>query len=253
MHPYVQRCVSFPTPPVPPGYDPLARSTTPGARLMAMLGNPGCGGVGNVPLSSMGGSDFGASGYVHDSGAIQPFHDISAAIAQPAPVRVPSSMLPRGRRLVGDHVVYDVDARLEGEVQPQLEVTPITKYASDPELILGRQIAVNKMYICYGPRHAAIRVLNINTALRALLRDGPTGHTKVLNCLLARPKNVVMIDERVFVWKISEDADEEDKPQILTSMVFALHISGVEGSLHPKVFWHCHKEARWRSDCSVHV
>lgn len=253
MHPYVQRSVSFPTPPVPPVYDPLARSTTPGARLMAMLGNPAAGfdysyqGVGNMPLSSMGGSDFGPSGNVPDSGAIQPFRDISAAVAQPAPVRVPSSKLPRGRRLVGDHVVYDVDARLEGEVQPQLEVTPITKYASDPELILGRQIAVNKMYICYGLRQGAIRVLNINTALRALLRDGPSGHTKRVTDMAFFAEDVDLlasasIEGRVFVWRISEDADEEDKPQILTNIVFALHISGVEGSLHPRVCWHCHKE-----------
>lgn len=83
---------------------------------------------------------------------------------------MPSSKLPKGRHLVGEHVLYDVDVRLAGEVQPQLEVTPITKYASDPGLVLGRQIAVNKNYICYGLKLGAIRVLNINTALRALLK-----------------------------------------------------------------------------------
>lgn len=71
--------------------------------------------------------------------------------------------------------MYDIDVRMAGEVQPQLEVTPITKYASDPGLVLGRQIAVNKSYICYGLKLGAIRVLNINTALRYLLR----GHTQV--------------------------------------------------------------------------
>lgn len=92
------------------------------------------------------------------------------------PMRMPSSKLPKGRHLIGDHVVYDVDVRLQGEVQPQLEVTPITKYGSDPQLVLGRQIAVNKSYICYGLKQGNIRVLNINTALRSLLR----GHTQVL-------------------------------------------------------------------------
>lgn len=78
--------------------------------------------------------------------------------------------MPKGRHLVGDKVVYDIGARLEGEVQPQLEVTPITKYVSDPGLVLGHQIAVNKTYICYGLKMGNIRVLNINTALRSLLK-----------------------------------------------------------------------------------
>lgn len=86
-----------------------------------------------------------------------------------------STKLPKGRHLIGDRVVYDIDVRLQGEVQPQLEVTPITKYGSDPGLVLGRQIAVNRSYICYGLKLGNIRVLNINTALRSLLR----GHTQV--------------------------------------------------------------------------
>jgi hypothetical protein len=48
--------------------------------------------------------------------------------------------LPKGRHLGGDCVFYDVDVRLEGDAQPQLEVTPITKYQSDPHLVVGRQI-----------------------------------------------------------------------------------------------------------------
>jgi enhancer of mRNA-decapping protein 4 len=48
---------------------------------------------------------------------------------------MPNSKLPKGRHLGGDRVVYDVDVRLEGETQPQLEVTPITKYQSDPHLV----------------------------------------------------------------------------------------------------------------------
>ncbi|PKI71462.1 hypothetical protein CRG98_008135 [Punica granatum] len=89
-------------------------------------------------------------------------------------MRLLSSKLPKGRHLIGDRVVYDIDVRLQGEGQPQLEVTPITKYGSDPGLVLGRQIAVNRSYICYGLKMGNIRVLNINTALRSLLR----GHTQ---------------------------------------------------------------------------
>jgi enhancer of mRNA-decapping protein 4 len=37
---------------------------------------------------------------------------------------------------------------LPGEFQPRLEVAPITKYGSDPNPVLGRQIDVNKSYIC---------------------------------------------------------------------------------------------------------
>jgi enhancer of mRNA-decapping protein 4 len=48
---------------------------------------------------------------------------------------MPSSKLPKGWHLGGDCVVYNVDVRLEGETQPQLEVTPITKYQSNPHLV----------------------------------------------------------------------------------------------------------------------
>lgn len=102
-----------------------------------------------------------------------------AQVASNASARVSSGKQPRGRHLWGEHVVYDVDVRKPGEAQPQLEVSPITVYGSDPLLVVGRQIAVNKRYICYGLRQGTIRILNINTALRALLR----GHTQVLaNC-----------------------------------------------------------------------
>jgi enhancer of mRNA-decapping protein 4 len=77
-----------------------------------------------------------------------PFSSSSSAIMNlmlPPPIRMPSSKLPKGRHLGGDRVVYDVDMRLEGETQPQLEVTPITKYQSDPHLVFGRQIAHNKI------------------------------------------------------------------------------------------------------------
>ena len=90
--------------------------------------------------------------------------------------RLASNKTPKGRHLKGEYIVYDIDTRLSGEAQPQLEASTITKYFSDPQLVLGRQIAVNVNYICYGLRaNRHIRVLNINNALRNLLR----GHSEV--------------------------------------------------------------------------
>ncbi|KAL9259879.1 Varicose-related protein [Drosera capensis] len=224
-----QRSISFPVPPVHAGMGP-SQGTNAGARLMALLGAPG----GNFdysnqnqvvapsPLivsSSSGGSDFG--------GVNVPGLNNVAMVQQQVPVRMGSSKVPRGRHLVGDHVVYDVDVRLQGEVQPQLEVTPITKYASDPELILGRQIAVNKTYICYGLKPGSIRVLNINTALRSLLKV----HDKRVTDMVFFAEDVHLLasastDGRVCVWKLSEGTDEEDKPQILGNIVIAVDITG---------------------------
>ncbi|KAL5981340.1 hypothetical protein ACLOJK_015395 [Asimina triloba] len=151
--------VSFAAP--SPQISPL--NPNPGARLMALL-SPNA--TANLEPPPPGPLPPAAS-----AGAAAM---LASAPPQPAPLRLPSSKLPKGRHLVGDRVVYDIDDRLPGEAQPQLEVTPITKYVSDPSLVLGRQIAVNRTYICYGLKLGAIRVLNINTALRSLLK----GHTQ---------------------------------------------------------------------------
>lgn len=138
----------------------------PGARLMQLFGNT-------------------APTHLESAASVRPPSEFSTApnAALPASSSAPlarmhSSKMPRGRLLVpGDRAVHDVDSRLPGEAEPpQLEVTPITKYVSDPGLVLGRQIAVNRTYIVYGLKQGNIRVLNINTALRSLLR----GHTQVL-------------------------------------------------------------------------
>lgn len=150
-----QRSIPFPTP-------PLATNPNHGARLMALLSGPQSEQSYMQPLqpTSSGGSDIS-----------MPQMMVSNTVLQSTPMRMQSSSkLPKGRHLVSDHVVYDIDVRFMGEVQPQLEVTPITKYGSDPGLVVGRQIAVNKSYICYGLKLGAIRVLNINTALRSLLK-----------------------------------------------------------------------------------
>ncbi|KAI3456759.1 hypothetical protein Pfo_013422 [Paulownia fortunei] len=165
-------------------------------------------------------------------------------ISHQGPVmRMPSSKLPKGRHLIGDHLVYDIDVRLPGEVQPQLEVTPITKYGSDPGLVVGRQIAVNKTYICYGLKLGAIRVLNINTALRSLLKGLAQRVTDM--AFFAEDVHLLAsasVDGRVYVWKITEGPDEEDKPQISGRILIAIQITGEGESVHPRVCWHCHKQ-----------
>lgn len=161
----------------------------------------------------------------------------------PGPLRMPSSKLPKGRHLNGDHIVYDIDVRFPSEVQPQLEVTPITKYGSDPGLVLGRQIAVNKTYICYGLKLGAVRVLNINTALRSLLKGLAQRVTDM--AFFAEDVHLLAsasVDGRVYIWRITEGPDEEEKPQITGRIVIAIHIVGEGESVHPRVCWHCHKQ-----------
>ena len=143
----------------------------PGARLMQLLGTAAH--LESTPPPSPTPTS--------SSGAPTPPPPHSGALARMAS----SGKIPRGRLLLGgpgDRAVHDVDSRLHpGEARPpQLEVTPITKYTSDPGLVLGRQIAVNRTYIVYGLKMGNIRVLNINTALRSLLR----GHSQVRPLLL---------------------------------------------------------------------
>lgn len=150
-------------------------NTTSGARLMAMLNPPSNQESMTMTMYSPSSSTSAVSEFSVSAANPAGSSPVNMASPQSTPTRMMSSKVPKGRHLKGEHVVYDIDVKLPGEMQPQLEVTPITKYASDPGLVLGRQIAVNRSYICYGLKLGAIRVLNINTALRYLLR----GHTQV--------------------------------------------------------------------------
>jgi enhancer of mRNA-decapping protein 4 len=87
--------------------------------------------------------------------------------------RFSSNMLPKGRSLRGEHVVYDVDLRRSGEAQPQLEVCPITQQSFHPPLLMGRQIAVNRRYLCYTNGKHRIEICSVDS-LRGnhLLRGG---------------------------------------------------------------------------------
>ncbi|KAK7305300.1 hypothetical protein VNO77_43204 [Canavalia gladiata] len=228
------RSLSFPTPPLQPQPIPPPSTPNAGARLMALLSNPP-----PPPQQQPQPPQPPFSDFATPSAAILGAANAAAA----ALTRLPSSKVPKGRHLVGDRVVYDVDVRLPGEVQPQLEVAPITKYGSDPNPVLGRQIAVNKSYICYGLKQGNIRVLNIHTAVRSLLR----GHTQRVTDLAFFAEDVHLLasvgtDGRVYVWKISEGPDDEDKPQITANIVIATQIVGEEKVEHPQICWHCHKQ-----------
>ncbi|KAL9664871.1 hypothetical protein QQ045_020280 [Rhodiola kirilowii] len=182
-HQYHQQMPNYNNPVLQPPpssqYPPPSSGPNPGVRLMAMLSAP----PSNLdlptpqpPITSLPSQSSSSDFPILSVGMGLTVNPV--VMVQPGVMRMSSSKLPKGRHLVGDPAVYDIDVRLQGEVQPQLEVTPITKYNSDPQLVVGRQIAVNKTYICYGLKMGNIRVLNINTALRSLLK----GHNSV--CLL---------------------------------------------------------------------
>ncbi|CAA6670745.1 unnamed protein product [Spirodela intermedia] len=137
---------------------------------------------------------------------------ISAGVPQTTQARLPSGKQPHGRHINGgDRFVYDVDVR-ESPPPPQLEA-------------------------------GNIRVLNINTALRSLLR----GHTQRVTDMAFFAEDVHLlasasVDGRVFVWKINEGPDKDDKPQITGKIIVAIQIVSDGESFHPQVCWHCHKQ-----------
>ncbi|TKW41327.1 hypothetical protein SEVIR_1G306900v4 [Setaria viridis] len=205
----------------------------PGVRLMQLLGNSGPTQLETAVSMPPPTSEFA-----------QPLPAMPSA----PPARMlssTSSKVPRGRLLGGgERAVHDIDSRLPGEAQPpQLEVTPITKYTSDPGLVLGRQIAVNRTYIVYGLKLGNIRVLNINTALRSLLR----GHTQRVTDMAFFAEDVhrlasASVDGRIYVWRIDEGPDDENKPQITGKIEIAIQIVGEVEAYHPRICWHSHKQ-----------
>ncbi|VFQ82481.1 unnamed protein product [Cuscuta campestris] len=250
-----QRSISFPTQPVqPPPANPHMfqnpnSNQNSGVQLMAMLSpTPPTHEIqqqspipGIQPTTS--GSDLSDFSAPTSVPLLHSVPNIDNMHAGSGPMRLKSNKLPKGRHLIGDQIVYDIDARLPGEVQPQLEVNPITKYNSEPVLALGRQITVNKPYICYGLKLGNIRVLNSHTALRALLR----GHVQRVSDMAFFAEDVHLlasasIDGRVYIWKITEGPDDEGKPQITEKVVVAIKFIGEGESTHPRVCWHCHKQ-----------
>lgn len=55
----------------------------------------------------------------------------------------------------------------------------------------------------------------------------------------------VSVDGRVYVWKICEGPDEQDKLQITGNAIIAIHLLRGEGEgdyVHPRVCWHCSRQ-----------
>ncbi|WVZ99846.1 LOW QUALITY PROTEIN: hypothetical protein U9M48_045087, partial [Paspalum notatum var. saurae] len=203
-----------------------------GARLMQLLGN-----LGPTQLETAVSMAPPTSEFVQP----QPLPAMPSA----PPARMLSSTSIKGRLLGGgERAVHDVDSRLPGEAQPpQLEVTPITKFTSDPGLVLGRQLAANRTYIVYGLKLGNIRVLSINTSLRSLLR----GHTQRVTDMAFFAEDVhclasASVDGRIYVWRIDEGPDEENKPQITGKIEIAIQIVCDAETYHPRICWHSHKQ-----------
>ncbi|KAJ7536521.1 hypothetical protein O6H91_12G072700 [Diphasiastrum complanatum] len=153
--------------------------------------------------------------------------------------RLSSRKIPKGRFLSGEHVIYDIDVRLPGEAQPQLEVSPITVYGSDPVLLVGRQIAVNRNYICYGLKNATIRVLSMHADLKLLVR----GHSQRVTDMAFFSDDVHVLasasaDGTVFVNKIVETYSDDGKGQLKGQIIVAIRFLGDWESAHPRVCWH---------------
>ncbi|KAG0628353.1 hypothetical protein M758_1G020200 [Ceratodon purpureus] len=149
--------------------------------------------------------------------------------------------IPRGRHIRGDYVTYDVDARKAGDGQAELAVSPITLYSSETTLALGRQIAVNKKFVCYGLRGGQIRILNINNSQRVLLR----GHTQRVTDMTFFSEDVPILasasqDGRIYIRKIVESHGEGGK--LTEQILLALQFLGNWEKCHPRLCWHSQKQ-----------
>jgi hypothetical protein len=49
------------------------------------------------------------------------------------------------------------------------------------------------------------------------------------------------VDGRIYVWKIDEGPDDENKPQITGKIEIAIQIGDAE-IYHPRICWHSHKQ-----------
>ncbi|XP_024516677.1 enhancer of mRNA-decapping protein 4-like isoform X1 [Selaginella moellendorffii] len=175
--------------------------------------------------------------------AIAPALPSAPPVSSLAPQSRISGKAAKGRFLSGERAVYDIDNRGDTEEQPQLEVSTITVYSSEPALVVGRQIAVNKSYICYGLRAGKIRILNINTGTRNLF----AGHTqRVLDMTFLSSDTHVLasssIEGRVFARRIVEDVGEDGKNLPTEQILAAIHFVGDWESAQPRVCWHSRQD-----------
>ena len=52
------------------------------------------------------------------------------------------------------------------------------------------------------------------------------------------------MDGRIYVWRIDEGPDAENKPQITGKIEVAIQIVGDAEAYHPRICWHSHKQVR---------
>ncbi|KAF5841033.1 hypothetical protein DUNSADRAFT_14591 [Dunaliella salina] len=132
---------------------------------------------------------------------------------------------------------FDVDApRTEPQ---QLQVAPITVLKSEYREQVVHQIVSNTSYICYGLKQGHIRVLNKDTATRALLK----GHTCMITDMrfyAATSNLLASCDQsgKVFVRKIFEGSPEAG----IQEEVLASHSFDVGDLATRHLAWHPHME-----------
>jgi enhancer of mRNA-decapping protein 4 len=156
----------------------------------------------------------------------------AAALAHSVAAGTIAGSSPAGAMAVGQtlngraHSSYNIDNDRNPELHPQLEVSPITMYNTEYALTLGQQITVNANYICYSLKTGQIRILNIFTAVRALLR----GHAERPDDLRFFSNEVDLLgsaskDGRVFIRRILETnpskADSTINEQLMLSIQLA--------------------------------
>ncbi|XP_031098960.1 enhancer of mRNA-decapping protein 4-like isoform X4 [Ipomoea triloba] len=152
---------------------------------------------------------------------------------------------PKGRYLSGDHILYDIDVRLPGEVPIKANRTGISNHSPFPGLVLGRRLAVAQTHICYpfGPAMSLIRVLNVKSFLTSTIQGLDERVTDL--AFFAEDVHLLAsasVNGRVYIWKITEDENDKHEPEITSQIVIAIQIVGEGESFHPRVCWHCEKQ-----------
>ncbi|KAK9810077.1 hypothetical protein WJX72_004410 [[Myrmecia] bisecta] len=169
-----------------------------------------------------------------NSGAV---NAVAAAAAAGTSTGPPSTRpTPQGRELPAAAALeYNVDERLPGEAQPQLEVSTITLLKHELQYELLRRIAANDQYICYGMKQGHIRVLNKLSADRALFKS----HTQPISDLRFFSESVNLLasggsDGQACVWRVSER-----EGHIAEEKVLVLRLSSTAGPLGAvRLAWH---------------
>nr|GMD77976.1 enhancer of mRNA-decapping protein 4-like [Ipomoea batatas] len=143
----------------------------------------------------------------------------------------------KGRHLSGDHILYDIDVRLPGEVPIKADRTGISNHSPFPGLVLGKRLAVAKTNICYpfGPDMSLIRVLNVKSVLTSTIQGLDERVTDL--AFFAEDVHLLAsasVNGRVYIWKITEDENDKHKPEITSHIVIAIQIVGEGESFHPR-------------------